>query len=301
MSRKEKLLTRNLVTLVRKDGGSFKKQADYTKIMERFGARLAALNIQIGSAQQLKVRHIELYIYSRLADSVSIRTLQNEMSAVRVMLRQAGKTIMADPKHERLSNKVLGISSSSRKGTKRSVTDERYQDILTRLEKADEGVAATVRLARYLGLRNEEAVQAVKSLSSWQKALQKGDKTLTVIFGTKGGRKRETTIVEREKVKEAVNLAAKYAREHGGKLIERDGLKASLNHYINTLRREGELTGGDETPHSFRYSYAEEAFKYHLSRGYSKEESLALTSMDLGHGDGRGTYIKNVYCQSLMD
>ena len=132
-----------------------------------------------------------------------------------------------------------------------------------------------------------------------KKALERGDDKLRVIFGTKGGRERMTTVVDKNKVIEAVNYAIKYASEHDGRLIDRGNLKSAMNYYLNTLRRYGEMKGGDETPHSFRYSYAASAMKYHIMNGYSYHEALALTSIDLGHGDGRGRYIEQVYCQLL--
>ncbi|EMX2421021.1 integrase domain-containing protein [Escherichia coli] len=297
MSRREKLLKQDLVAHIRKDRGSFKKLSDYSRIMHRFAERLAKLNIQISSAAQVKVRHIELYMNSR--SDVSKRTRENEMSAIRVMLRQAGKHKMADPEHPRLSNKALGISGGSRKGTKKLITDERFREILQRVEAKDKGVAAVVKLSRYLGLRNEEAVQSAKSLRTWKKALQRGDEKIRVIFGTKGGRERMTTVVDRDKVLDAVNYALKYASEHNERLIDRDNLKSAMDYYLNTLRRYGELKGGDETAHGFRYSYAASAMKYHIMNGYSYKEALALTSIDLGHGDGRGRYIEQVYCQLL--
>ncbi|EEC9781140.1 integrase domain-containing protein [Escherichia coli] len=297
MSRREKLLKQDLVAHIRKDKGSFKKLSDYTRIMHRFAESLAKMNVQISSAAQVKVRHIELYMRSR--NNVSGRTRENEMSAIRVMLRQAGKYKMADPEHPRLSNKALGISGSSRKGTKKLITDERFREILQRVEAKDKGVAAVVKLSRYLGLRNEEAIQSAKSLRTWKKALQRGDEKIRVIFGTKGGRERMTTVVDRDNVLDAVNYALKYASEHNGRLIDRDNLKSAMDYYLNTLRRYGELKGRDETAHSFRYSYAASAMKYHIMNGYSYKEALALTSIDLGHGDGRGRYIEQVYCQLL--
>ncbi len=297
MSRREKLLKKDLVAHVRKEKGSFKKLSDYTRIMHRFAETLARLNVQISSAAQLKVRHIELYMNSRT--DVSKRTRENEMSAIRAVLRQVGKNKLADPSHPRLSNKALGISGESRKGTKSLITDDRFREILQRIEQKDKGLAATVKLSHYLGLRNEEAIQSAKSLKTWKQALERGDEKLRVIFGTKGGRERMTTIVDRNNVIEAVNYAIKYAGEHDGRLIDRGNLKSAMNYYLNSLRRYGEMKGGDETPHSFRYSYAASAMKYHIMNGYSYHEALALTSMDLGHGDGRGRYIEQVYCQLL--
>lgn len=298
MSRREKLLIRDLVGKVRKERAANKTMSDYTKIMTRVGTRLAKLNIQIKDAEHIKVKHVEQYMESRKNEALSNRTLQNEMAAIRRVLVQAGKTQMADPNHERLSNQALGISGADRKGTKEAVSDERYREILARVEGRDEGVAAALRLSRYLGLRNEEAVQSAKSLKTWQTALQRGDERLHVIFGTKGGRDRMTTVINRDKVLEAVNLALKYSENNNGKLINKDSLKSALNFYINVLRRDGGLQGGKETPHSFRYSYAQDAMEYHLSKGYDHQEVLALTSIDLGHGDGRGTYISNVYGQN---
>ncbi|MFN7050350.1 DNA-binding protein, partial [Proteus mirabilis] len=49
--------------------------------------------------------------------------------------------------------------------------------------------------------------------------------------------------------------------------------------------------------HGLRYAYAQDVEKYYLSQGVSPKEAYALTSMDLGHGDGRGDYIKRVYSQ----
>ena len=55
-----------------------------------------------------------------------------------------------------------------------------------------------------------------------------------------------------------------------------------------------ELTG-KYSPHSMRYAYARDRHNAYLKDGFSQKESLAMVSMDLGHGDGRGTYVKKVY------
>jgi|GEM_PF-5099753 len=35
--------------------------------------------------------------------------------------------------------------------------------------------------------------------------------------------------------------------------------------------------------------------RYYQAQGHSEKEVMAMVSMDLGHGDGRGRYIKLVY------
>lgn len=48
-------------------GGSHKTVNDRIHIVQRFDQHLRALNVQIQRVAQLKVRHIESYIYERLA------------------------------------------------------------------------------------------------------------------------------------------------------------------------------------------------------------------------------------------
>ncbi|EFA4015927.1 DNA-binding protein, partial [Escherichia coli] len=47
--------------------------------------------------------------------------------------------------------------------------------------------------------------------------------------------------------------------------------------------------------HSLRYAWAQDAIRHYLAQGFSEKESLALTATDLGHGDGRGRWVKQVY------
>lgn len=292
------LLKRNLEGYAKSGGGSFKTVSDRLKIAGRFARTLAKLNIQIKSAGQIKVKHIELYVKNRLYENISKRTLQNEMSAIRKILSLAGQTKMADPKHERISNKSLKIDSASRLGTKFALSDERYHTALALIKSKDENVAAVMQLARSLGLRNEEAVQSVKSIYTWKKAILQGDNTVRVIFGTKGGRSRNTTIIDHKKTLDAINNAIKIAEKNNGKLINKSSLSQAMDNYINTLRRTGNLKY-EESCHSLRYAYAQDAIQFYINQGYSEKEAYALTSIDLGHGDGRGDYIKRVYSRTV--
>jgi hypothetical protein len=44
-----------------------------------------------------------------------------------------------------------------------------------------------------------------------------------------------------------------------------------------------------------RYAWAQDAIRHYLSQGFSEKEALAMTTMGLGHGDGRGRYVAQVY------
>ena len=47
--------------------------------------------------------------------------------------------------------------------------------------------------------------------------------------------------------------------------------------------------------HSLRYAFMRERVGAYLQNGIPMAEALARTSMDLGHGDGRGRWVKMVY------
>ncbi|MEW5291584.1 integrase domain-containing protein [Erwinia papayae] len=293
MSRFSKLLGKQLVTLARQGRGSFKTVADRSRIAERFSERLSELNIQIRDVKHVKTSHIEKYIESRKANDVSLRTLQNEMSAIRSIMLAAGRNKLADPNHASLNNQVLGISGANRDGTKVPITDEKLNAVINFAHKKDEGVALGVQLARYLGLRTEETVQSAKSLKTWRQALINDHERVRVVFGTKGGRPRETTVFDREKVLSILDRAIQYSSEHNGKLIDKPSLHTAIARYRNIVREAG--MNGKNAPHSLRYAYSRDAVNHHIKNGMSRDEAEALVSMDLGHGDNRGRYIKQVY------
>ncbi|WP_127958532.1 integrase domain-containing protein [Serratia microhaemolytica] len=286
-------LSKQLVTFARQAGGSFKTVADRSKIADRFSERLAKLNIQIKDVKHIKIKHIENYINSRKVENISLRTLQNEMAALRAILSVAGRNKLSDSHHEQLSNRALGIAGASRDGTKRPIPDEKLHEVIKLVLEKDPGVALAIELSRYIGLRTEEAVQSAKSLKTWQAELQKGHERVRVVFGTKGGRPRETTIFERDKVLSLLARAITYCNENDGKLINRSSLHTAIDRYRNVVREAG--LNGKYSPHSLRYAYARDAVDHHIKMGMSREEAGALVSMDLGHGDGRGRYVKQVY------
>ncbi|HCI53065.1 MAG TPA: DNA-binding protein [Gallionella sp.] len=283
-----------LVTSAHRSGGSFETRSDRENIVARFANHLKnELNIQIRTIEQIKVKYIETYIAHRLKEGISQRSLQNEMSALRVTLTNSGREQFV--KQDRLSNKVLGLSGASREGTKTAITDEKYQSVLENAMKRDEGVAAGIRLAYELGLRSEESVQAAKSVNTWAKQLNEGKYSIRVIFGTKGGRPRDVTILpeNRAAIIASVNFARSIAEKQNGCLIDKPDLKSALNKFHNEARVLG-LTGKNSL-HSLRYAYACRQLHSYESQGFSKEEALAAVSCDLGHGDGRGWYVEHVY------
>lgn len=290
-------LGKQLVTLARQGGGSFKTVSDRSKIASRFSERLATLNIQIRDVSHIKTKHIENYIRSRQDENISSRTLQNEMAALRSILSQGGRNVLANPSHEKLSNQALNISGASREGTKFAISDERLKEVVLTVSEKDRGIALGVQLARYIGLRAEETVQSAKSLKTWRKSLEAGNDNVRVVFGSKGGRPRDATVFEKAKVVKILNEVIHYIEKNNGKLIDKPTLHQALDRYHNVLRESG-MTG-IHAPHSLRYAYSQDAVNHHLENGMSRKEAEALVSMDLGHGDGRGAYVARVYNRTV--
>ncbi|MEC5318738.1 integrase domain-containing protein [Brenneria populi subsp. brevivirga] len=290
-------LSREMQTLARQAGGSHKTVHDRLKIAERLAGHLLSLNIQIRTVQHLKAKYIECYIAGRLEQGITLRTLHNEMAAVRVMLRTTGRNKLADS--EQLSNEALGLGGASRDGARRAITPERYQAALAILQQKDIGLALTLQLARMMGLRSQEAVQCSQSLPTWAAALDRGDERLTVVFGTKGGRPRETLILNRKAVQQVVHQAQAVAATRNGRLIDKPDLKSAMNRW----RSQTALAGlkGQYSPHSLRYAWAQDVIRHYQQEGFSQRETYALSSMDLGHGDGRGRFVKQVYAKNSID
>lgn len=288
-------LSREMQTLARQAGGSYKTVHDRLKIAERLASHLLSLNIQIRTLQHLKAKHTECYIAERLEQGITLRTLHNEMAAVRVILRTAGRSKLADA--ERLSSRALGLNGASRDGTRRAITPEQYQTTLATLQQKDAGLALTLQLARMMGLRSQEAVQCSQSLQTWATALERGDEQLMVVFGTKGGRPRQTRVLDREALTQTVSQALAVAYTRNGRLIDKPDLKSAINRW----RSQTALAGlkGQYSPHSLRYAWAQDAMRYYRQQGFSNREASALVSMDLGHGDGRGRYVQRVYGKVL--
>ncbi|WP_079792962.1 integrase domain-containing protein [Salmonella enterica] len=286
------ILEQEMKRLAQQAGGSHKTVHDRIKLAQRFCERLVlAQNVQIRRVEQLKARHIEGYVRERLARGITKRSLQNEMAAVRCILKQAGRDRLAQS--ERLNNRSLGLSGASRSGTKLAITSEHYRHVLESARVKDPGMAAALELSRLMGLRSQEAVQSAQSLRTWKQALERGDTRLTVVFGTKGGRPRETMILDAGAVRKALDNALTVAEDRHGRLIDKPDLKSAMKYWHSQASRLG-LTGA-YSPHSLRYAWAQDAIRHYLAQGFGEKEALAMTAMDLGHGDGRGRYVAQVY------
>lgn len=243
---------------------------------------------QIQRTDQIKEKHIKGYMES-LAEKNSERTRQNKLAALRVAIRSTGKTRYADG----IKTREMGVKAASRTGTKVAISKEKYCEILDKAGKLDAGAAAAIGLCRELGLRRTEAVMAdSRTLKKWAERIENGQR-IEVVRGTKGGRPRDTMYPNTDRARAAVAAAIAVAKQNGGHIIKTGGLKESVKRLANVASAIG-LTGKNSL-HSCRYAFACDRLDQLLGQGYTRHEAAILVSIDLGHGDGRGAYIEQVY------
>lgn len=282
----------DVVRLAHQAGGSFKTRDARQGALSRLADHLQDKNIQIKSVDHLKAKHVQSFVAARKEVGVGIRTLQNDLSALRGVLRLINREKLA----EQISNSALGVTGGCRDGTKLAISPTRFDELSARVGAKDEGVAAVVRLEAALGLRAEEGVKGCKSLSTWLRQLEAGQ-PLRVIYGTKGGRPRDVSPADRPRALEAVKAALALAKHQGGVLVTKPNERQAMDRYSYVMRSCGFT--GKESGHAIRYAFAQAQIRHYIGEGYSWREACALTSMDLGHGDGRGRYIAQVYGQGL--
>lgn len=285
-------MTNGEIDAITKQGGSKLTQRAREAALHAAAKTLkTALNVQLKSFAGLKIQHIEKLVQHWSGQGITQRTMQNRMTHIRASLRFHDRAKFAlDP---RISNAALGLAGASRGGThtvpEASAIDERLQGLSPQAR-----AVAGLQLA--LGLRAREAIQADQSLKIWERKLAQG-RPLSVLHGTKGGRPRDVqlhTEKTRERAIQAVQEALKVAKDHpSGRIIPSINIDAAFRSFQREMSKVG--FKGSEASHSLRYHWAREQFGVHLERLGDHKEALAILSMDLGHGDGRGRYCAQVY------
>ncbi len=239
---KVEIFRKNFITHARDVSGGYATKADRMRIAKYFLNYLRDNGIKLRHSDSIKTRHFSGYLLSRKEKGISARTVGNERAALRGVFGSLGKQALADPDNPLLSNKTLGLENSSRNGTKSPLTADEFRQAFVKVEKKDKGVAATMLLAYTLGLRTKEAVESCKSISTWKRALETGQNSVRIIFGSKGGRPRDTVILDRDALKYAISYAEKVIRENNGKLIDKPDIRKAIDKYRYHVRRVG-LTG----------------------------------------------------------
>ena len=263
------------------------------RTVARFVRLLLAMGYtHIARMRDVKGRHLREYVAHRLKHGIALRTIHNEMSHLRGLLRADGATAVADAPE---LNDKLGIGGASRKGTNAPATDEQIEAICMRAIKSRRpGIAAMIRLDCALGLRGNEGLHAhIDTLNRWRRELE-AEGIVQVVLGTKGGRTRYVEPQDRVAAMSAIEFAIQSVSPSGFLISRADGkrvagLKSARSIWQSWAHRHG------FKPHSLRYRFAEAQSSSYSDDGFEEREALARVSLDLGHGDGRGRWVKSVY------
>ncbi len=277
------------------------KQANLTfkgreQSLDRFARFLWRAGYQVHTVAQVKEKHVVAWVDDMMSRNCSKRTIANNLAHVRTALEGIKRRSFAD----KLSNDTLGVSGSSRAGTKRPMSREVFAQFRVAVDAIDPGIAMALELQLEFGLRAEESVRSVKSLADWLRALSNPvtDGFVTVIHGTKGGKTRRSPSLDRVRATDTVRHALDLSKQAGGRLIRKQTLKQAMDRYHYVVRRVGMV--GEQAPHSLRYRYATEHLQRMKEAGVSKREAAAGVSTFLGHGDGRGTWVEQVYGRQVV-
>lgn len=240
----------------------------------------------------LTLKQMKGFVTFRIAEGISPRSIQNEMSHLRRALEGVGRKTFAQ---KVCVNKALGVPSSSRIGIGKVVDPEVLQSAL---ERAPADTRALIELSRSLGLREREAVMSANSLNEWDRALAQRH-PIIVRDGTKGGRAR--SVVVSPVLRERALAAVKSARAVLGQqkqLVCSKSLKAAVEQHSDRLAKLG--LKRENSCHSLRRAFAMDQYKHYLAEGCSEKVALSRTSNDLGHGDGRGRWVFNNYIKNSL-
>ena len=274
-------------------GSTLTKDGRSTALEKFFRVMNKELNLQVKSFTTLKASQVKTYINHQSESGNTHRSIQNQLGHIRQALRAANRGHFADSGP--MSNKAMGVAGATRDGTHRPLTQLQYQAVLAAKRATNPGAACCMELQRELGLRAREAIQSPPSLKAWAQAL-KNRMPGEIIHGTKGGRKRWMAELNHERALHAVETANLVAQAQGGQLIVAKNLKAAARAYCRACANVG--LKGEYASHSLRCTYALDRYQMYIELHGDRREALASVSVDLGHGDGRGTYVAQVYLKN---
>lgn len=277
-------------------GGAHLTQEARRATFSTFAQAMREKGYGIQSAEQIGGKHLQAFVECRLAQGVRSRTMANEMSHVRAVLVHCGKEGLA--RNPAYSNKALGIGRGSRIGTKEPLSEAAIRGFQEQMDRRGRSaIGHVLELQRALGLREAEAIRggSPETLARWHREIQQRGH-VRVIEGTKGGRARDVHPADLARARTAIERAQAILKASGQHhLVTRadgsatTGLKQALGIYRNVCHRAGIQS------HAARYAFAQERMQAYRNEGLSEREARAATSLDLGHGDGRGRYVASVY------
>lgn len=303
MSRKTEA-NHSVVVASNKIGGARKTKEQREVICKNFIAWCFANGYLFNSMKEVDLVMLQNYFASLQAEGITTATQHNRLSAIQKTM----KMLRREKVLTGISAKTVGLEPRDRSGTKLPIPDEIFQIVLDRAEnlaKPEPGFVIALKLQRLLGHRGLESLMCVSDLEQY--ALDAFDclnipTAVPVKRGTKGGRKRVTTIIQIKALEtmKVIRDALEYMRKNSGYLIVcgSGGIKSAMSKYHRLAKKVGLV--GKYAPHSLRYAYCVDKLIELRDDGCNRKEATSWVANFLGHGDGRGRYVSMVYGKTVV-
>jgi len=278
----DKLTYDLLIVLKHNRDGSFATQAKRKNVLTRMCKILTAKYPGL-KLKNLKRKHIQ-YVLEQWKNHKSIKS---ELAHIRWLLRKLNKETLLP-----CDNRSLGIGRRSTVATKNKSWIGRIdiQQKIEEVRKIDERVALALELCVKFGLRMKEA-------AIFRPHENIKDGYIEIVFGTKGGRKREVKILTEEQRTLLETLKSRIPR--GRSLVPAGWtLKQFKNRFYYVCRSCGISRKNMITVHGLRHTYACKRYieltssappvlQDNPQRIQDKEEDLRAREQiakELGHG-----------------
>lgn len=256
---------------------------------------LRSLGFKLDNPANFREKHFEALLQYWLSKELSPATLQKRASVLRVFCTWIGRP-----------NLIKGLESyvddeSKVKRTQVAQVDKSwsengvsYEEKLKEIEAYDMMAGAQLRMIKAFGLRRREAV-CFRPIVAMR--LGEESQSITVEFGTKGGRPRSIPIDNEEK-RQALAHACKVSKSSNGHIgWENLTLKQAVMRFANIMHKFG-ITKKDcgVTAHGLRHEYINDQYEVITGqpspiRGGRKEdvnpekdlEARMRLTLDVGH------------------
>ncbi len=226
----------------------------------------------------VREKHLRSYVDYRRQLGISVKTLKNDLTAIRFFHQFTGsRNALPD-------NRELGITKTPPGGKDRAWTEEEQKMMMEQAIRFDRpDVVLAMKLARLAGLRIHECVRL--TVGHIQDAFKEGEVTIK----GKGGRVRRVPVSPELRVElERIFAGSGSTRER--KIFVAPGQKThqvirSIERFIRDHRQE--FTRRKITPHGLRHTYAREEFERGIDDSEDKQQIKEVkmrVAEQLGHG-----------------
>lgn len=292
----KRALTAEIKKSLARCGGSHDTRKERERSAEKFGEFIRE-EFGLHSLLQVGSKHLWAYADDLRSDGIEVGRAQNVFAHIRKVLIKAGRADLIA--HPHTSNESLGIGGRNRDGVRDAIEQSSMAAFRDAARDMEPGVAIAIELCWLIGLRVRESVMCMRSLAEWEHVIARGTGPymVAVTHGTKGGRVRETFVLDRDRTLDVVRRARACAARHGGFLIP-GSREQAMTRFYTVAAAIGMV--GRQSAHGLRYGYATRYLEALLDEGISEDEALRRVANALGHGHGRKSWVKSVYCRALL-